>query len=214
VAPWGNFSLGSRVWRVKCQLARAQAANKQDDFGVFVSMTWSSGKSFTVSDWGCQALGAQNDQSWNWRSQNPGNTDEAQSSRNGYGINGRFSVPSGYPANPNELCQTQMQYHSSVAWQSQGLQTAVANIDSGTTSQHILDLWCYDDFGPVCLGTMSINLAAVIPIPIANMVLNGGQPVVGGNQVTGFIFLKSGALMDIPIALTSSNELVAPRPLR
>jgi len=80
------------------------------------SFGWSSGSSFTISDWGVKALGAQNNQSWDWRSQNPGNTDEAQDPNNkkGYNIHG-CTTDMGYPAVPNALCQTQMQYHSSVA---------------------------------------------------------------------------------------------------
>jgi len=56
--------------------------------------------------------------------------------------------------------------------------------------------------------TMMINLAAVIPIPIA-MLAFSDNPVVGGNKVTATIILKSAALMDIPISISSTNEQVA-----
>jgi hypothetical protein len=128
--------------------------------GGSTSFGWSNGQSFTISDWGVSAVGAGNHQIWHWRSQQPGNTDAAQASRLGYAIDGWFSsrniFSSGYPNQPNELCQTQVQDHSSVAWQSNGLQTVVANIEL-LANQHILDLWCTDStFGALTISVSSV----------------------------------------------------------
>jgi hypothetical protein len=54
----------------------------------------------------------------------------------------------------------------------------------------------------------SINLATVIPIPIKSLTFSE-DPVVGGNSVTSAVTLKSAALVDIPISVKSTNDLVA-----
>ena len=195
--------------------------------GPSTSFQWNSGKSWTVSDWGVKALGAATAQSWNWRSQSPGNTDKA-GPNDDYGVNdgGWFATPgSDYPKVPNQLCQTQMQYHSSVVWQSNRREEGIADINT-FTGQHYVDLWCANDFGLLCTSKgsgpdklsaattsvvnrlVSINLAAVIPLQISNLAFEQ-NPVVGGDKITATISLESPALMDIPIQLQSSNTDVA-----
>jgi hypothetical protein len=74
------------------------------DSGGNANFQWTSGQSFTISDWAVAALGAQTQQIWNWRSQQPGNTDAALNNAPGYAIAGWFSLPEprhdGYPRTP------------------------------------------------------------------------------------------------------------------
>jgi hypothetical protein len=57
---------------------------------------------------------------------------------------------------------------------------------------------------------VTINLAAVVPVPIESLTFSP-NPVVGGgnNRVTATITLESAAPMDIPITVQSNNTDVA-----
>ncbi|MEM7021709.1 MAG: hypothetical protein AAF637_03860 [Pseudomonadota bacterium] len=197
------------------------------------NFNWTSGKTRTITDWGVKATGGSVAQAWDWRSTNNGNTDQALGVNDYRDRDAGWFSSSGHPINHNLLTQNQMAYHASIVWQTATVWKRKATFDVGTT-QHLVDLWCRENFGALCTvwsghpnkwqahsvapskadQSTTINLAAVVPVPLKGITFGGQNPVVGGGTVKATVTLEQPAPMDIPVGLKSTNDLVATVPPR
>ena len=117
---------------------------------------------------------------------------------------------------PNDLSMNNMQLHTQTLYRTPSVVDGSATIF--TWSLHRLtDLYCYNNGGLWCYEargdtasnsnpqSYTINLGAVIPIPIASLTFSP-NPVKGGASVSGIVTLSKPALMDTPINLSSNSQ--------
>ncbi len=194
--------------------------------GISSSYTWGTSSSFQLQDWGVTSNGSGTSMNWDFRSTNPdadkGLTD-CSTSRTWFDVCHAINIDnSQWPNTPNSLSLNQSVYHTSVAYKTSSVLSSWENFNAGGHLEW-WDTYCDRDTGLICaylidpkypdlnktfqtpIGqVLTINMAAVKPVPSQNITFNQ-DPAVAGNTVTGQIFLNAPAAIDTPIYLYSNN---------
>lgn len=190
------------------------------------SFQYSNEQTREIDDWKLTNEGAGNMFSWNYRSNDPLDADLnwwCHGPKDCNPIWGSSSSPS-YPQKPNDISLSQLQLHAQGAWKTSSVVSQWVTISvSGT--QGLADVWCPSDGGAFgCFFTngssfydmvssfetthaqdLQINMASVVPIPIQSITF-APSPVLAGAVVTGTITLKSPAVEDTDIQISSNSQ--------
>lgn len=181
--------------------------------GATGNFTYSNSQTRNITDWKLTNQSAGNRVGWYYRSENPFSVDTWDNVAEQY-YNGFYA--SSYPAEPNDLALNQLQVHAQAVWKTQSVLDRWVEFDYHREYE-LADLYCTKNFGDVCIGRrsyafgdsvvdnkFSINLGAVVPIPIQALAFSP-NPVKAGQPATGTITLARPAQTDTVIALSSNS---------
>ncbi len=117
---------------------------------------------------------------------------------------------------PNDLSINALSLRTQAVWRTPKSMNSWT--DFAVWTQHgMVDLYCNNNFGVGCSdsryqgalhdakNTYSVNLGAVIPIPIQSLTFSS-NPIKGGTAVTGTVTLKSPAQVDTEVKISSSSQ--------
>jgi hypothetical protein len=210
--------------------------------GGSASFGYSTGSSYTLSDWGISGSGSSGPyQNWILRSTNP---PEHEGSYFKY-FDYDWFYWCGKPKRPNAMSMGQTQLHASVVWRTEGVKNQVATFSSWPTI-NVVDNWCPIDYGTTCCGrdgetrkttfvppiiewytdifgfkwpkhvpiTWSLDLGAVIPIEIEAITFNQHPALVGtlGETIKASIVLAEPAKIDTWITNLASSNIGRAQP--
>jgi hypothetical protein len=188
------------------------------------SFQYTNQQTRTILDWKLTNQSAGNLFSWYYRTANPIDADLPYDCQDGTGCQNAFTTLR-WPKQPNDISLTQLQLSTQGAWKT----SQVVNqwVSFVVTGRHgLADTWCPIDSGAFgCGGTLNqssrydlllnqelkINMASVVPIPIQSITF-APAPAKAGAAVTGIVTLKSPAVedTDIQISSNSPNATVLP----
>jgi len=209
--------------------------------GVSSSFGFTTGRKYAIPQWSVSAIGSGRDVGWSWRATDPCDVD-APLGNNGCFIAGP-AWDMGNPREPNPLSKSQMTFDASAAWRTSSVESRTATFD---VSDRAMFVSSYCAAAPFHGGTIaaacwpeggsgrrmdthwlrgnhqiSIDLGAVVPVPIASVelraggrVVDGTTPVAAGEQVTGTVRLARPAAFDVTVDLSSTKENVVAHPDR
>ncbi|CAA9348562.1 MAG: hypothetical protein AVDCRST_MAG93-7007 [uncultured Chloroflexia bacterium] len=189
--------------------------------GATGNFTYSNSQTRNITDWKLTNQSAGNRVGWYYRSENPFSVDAWLNNTAPTQYNGFYA--SSYPAEPNDLALNQLQVHAQAVWKTQSVLDRWVEFDYHREYQ-LVDLYCSKNFGDVCIGDkaldrgdsvldnkFSINLGAVVPIPIQALAFSP-NPVKAGQPAAGTVTLARPAQTDTVIALSSNSPNVSVLP--
>lgn len=177
------------------------------------SFTYSNSVTRTIKDWKITNESSGVNTWWDYRTAYPVDADA------GYECGGQQPIYSDgcyMNQDPNDLSMNNMQLHTQTLYRTPSI--IDGSVTLNTSSLHRLadlfcynngGLWCYEDRGITAENSVSvpytINLGAVIPIPIASLTFSP-NPAKAGATVTGTVTLSKPAQMDTLISLSSNSQ--------
>lgn len=182
----------------------------QDPGGSF---TYSDSVTKNITDWKVTNETSNERPTWKFRSNNPFNFDIS------WGCNpDQDAWTTGcWLTDPNDLSVSNAQFHTQALFKSQGLIDGARTITMGSDGL-MIGLSCVENGGFWCDkqayshyeldidSAHTINLGAVIPVPIASVSFAPGASVKAGTTVTGTVTLSKPAQVDTTISLASNSD--------
>ena len=189
--------------------------------GVFGSYTFGSSSTQRIQDWKVENESSGTTARWEYSSAYPIDSTRAY---DGYGCDQPMFGKTCYIVKPpNDLSLNTLELSTKAVWQTPSVIDKWVSF--ATYSFHgMLDVYCAQDNAFSCsdapdgsngyslgrsgmdtLTDFSVNLGAVVPIPIKSLTFKP-NPVAARQAVTGTITLDSPAQVDTPITLTSNSQ--------
>lgn len=179
-----------------------------------------------ITDWKIGNNSSGNYMEWDYRSSRL-DADQDYGCANPYNnwVTNGFHGASCYPTDPSELSKNTLSVHAQAVWKTDKVLSEWVPFDVHS-EQHVADTYCERDLGLICGShplakskrggvaqddTFSINMAAVVPIPIDSIAFSQ-NPAPAGQQVAGTITLKSAAQTNITVQLSSDSNNASVKP--
>jgi hypothetical protein len=181
---------------------------------------YSSSTTHSIRDWKVTNDSAVTKASWHYRTDYPVDADQPDYyCREQTDLYSQYSC---FPETlPNDLSINTLQLHTSAAWRTPSVVDGPVTITVQSVHELVL-LWCPEEeldfiffrcYSPAQLvdtfnygpKQLSINLGAVVPVPIQSVTFDH-NPATAGTTVIGTVTLKSPALLDTEILLSSNSE--------
>lgn len=187
--------------------------------GGNASFGFSESTSRNITDWKVTNQSAGNVAKWYYRTQYPLDNDIDWLDCYHQQI---YSAGCYIRMDPNALSINTLSFRSQAYWQTADSDGTPKAVDAwqkfAVYSKHgMLDLYCKSDFGAVCgdaewnqdarseTPTYSIDLGAVLPIPIRSLTFSP-DPARAGTAVVGTVTLSQPARLDTEIKLSSNSQ--------
>ena len=185
--------------------------------GAEASFGFHSGESHKIKDWKLTNDSAGKGAAWSYRSAYPLDSDQWYLGRQAiYGDSTYLRKM------PNDLSLTTMQLHTQAVWRTSHVVKDTVHF-STKSSQHMVDLYCANNFGFGCSDNQykegsreipndfAIDMGAVVPVAIQSVTFDH-NPAVAGQPVVGTVKLAEPARMatNIRLASNSVNATVLP----
>jgi hypothetical protein len=184
------------------------------------SFQYSSSTTRTITDWKVTNDSAETQAVWQYRTAYPVDADQPDYyCREQTNLYSQYSC---FPERlPNDLSINTLQLHTSAVWRTMSVVNKTVPITVQNLHEMVL-LYCPQDELEYTFLTcespaqhvdsfnhrpkqLLIDLGAVIPVPIHSLTFNP-NPATAGTQVTGTVQLKSPALIDTGILLSSNSQ--------